>query len=129
MAKMLLKQYAEILYEVTKDRKDKELDAAIVSFFSFLKKRQMLKKIHLIIEEFKSYAKEKEGIDTIYITSAHPLSERTVDEIAKAFSSSYEVQSHVDESLLGGVKIRKKNILHDASIKTQLAHLKESLSK
>lgn len=129
MPKLLVRQYAKILYHITREMKGKKLDAAVLEFFKLLKSNQALKKVDIIIEEFLRYAKEKEGIDRITITSAHKLPKTLVQELAKKFSDHFEVETVEDKSLIGGVKVKKGNIIYDASVKARLDAMKESLKK
>lgn len=129
MPKLLVRQYAKILYHITKECKAKDIDVAVLEFFKLLRKNQMLKKIDIIVEAFLSYAKEREGIDKITISSAHKLPKKLVDELAKKFSNHFEVEEEVDENLIGGVKIKKGSKVYDASIRAELGAMKEVLLK
>lgn len=129
MPKLLVRQYAKILYHITKEMKGKKLDAAVLEFFKLLKSNQALKKVDIVIEEFLRYAKEKEGIEKITITSANKLPENIVQELAKKFSTHFEVDTEIDESLKGGIKVKKGNIIYDASVRARLDSMKESLKK
>ncbi len=128
MAKLFIRQYAKILYHATQGLTGKDLDAAVVLFITFLRGRQTLKKVNVILDDFVKYAHAQEGIDTVAISTARTLPKTTAEEIARAFSKNFELEQHVDESLIGGVKIQKKNTVYDASIKLQLMKLKEALS-
>lgn len=128
MAKLFIRQYAKILYHATLGLTGKDLDEAVVVFFTFLRSQQMLKKISVILEDFVRYAKEEEGIDSVSITTARAMPKTTIEEIAQIFSKNFELEHHIDETLLGGVKIRKKNTVYDASVRLKLVKLKESLS-
>jgi len=129
MPKLLVQQYAKILYHITKEVKGKKLDSAVLEFFKLLKTNQCLNKIDTIVEEFLKYAKRKEGIDKITITSAHTLPKNILEDLASKFSAHFELDSKVDESLKGGVKVQKGNVIYDASIQSRLDSLKETLKK
>ena len=129
MPKLLVRQYAKILYHITKDLKAKDMDAAVLEFFKLLKRNQMLKKIDVIVEDFLSYTKSQEGIDKITITSAHKLPKEITQELAKKFSKHFEVDAAIDEELIGGVKVKKGNVIYDASVRANLDSLKESLTR
>lgn len=128
MAKLVARQYAKILYHTTKNLSGKHLEYAVLEFLKFLAREQNLKKIDKILPEFEAYTKEKEGVDAITITSAQSLSKNILNELAGKFSSNFEIEHLVDGSLIGGVKIQKQNMIFDASVKTQLTQLKQSLS-
>lgn len=118
----------KILYELTKDAGTKEMDKIVKQFILFLKQEQMLSKIKYIMDEFVSYTKEQQGIVKLDITSARVLSKTQLDKICKHFGQKVETEVEVDETLLGGVIIKDKNRILDASLKTQLQKLKRQLS-
>lgn len=118
----------KILYELTKDISAKELDKIIKHFILFLTRKGMLAKIKYIMKEFVDYAKEKKGIVKLEIASARDLTKSEVDKICKHFGQKVETELSVDETLLGGVVIKNRNTILDASLKTQLQRFKKSLS-
>lgn len=127
--RLLPRQYGKILYELTKDAKGKELDEITREFMLFLKKEQMMSKINYILDEFTEYAKDQSGIARLKITSARQLSKTELEKITKQFGDKVETELSVDESLLGGVVIKQKNKILDASVRTQLQRLKNHLSE
>ena len=126
--KLSTKNCGKILYELTKDASGKELDKIVKHFILFLKREQMMTKIKYIMNEFINYTKEQKGIVQLQITSARGLSKTEVDKICKHFGQKVETEMKVDETLLGGVVIKDKNRILDASLKTQLQKFKRQLS-
>jgi F-type H+-transporting ATPase subunit delta len=126
--KLLPKQYGKVLYELTKDAKGDEMDKIIEQFILFLVREQALSKINYIIDEFVDYAKEQTGISQLKITSARKLSKSEIEKITECFGKKVEAQMDIDESILGGVVIKEKNRILDASVKTQLKKLERQLS-
>ena len=118
----------KILYELTKDASGKELDKIVKHFILFLIREQMLSKIKYIMDEFVNYTKEKKGIVQLQITSARGLSKTEVDKICKRFGHKVETEMKIDKTLLGGVVIKDKNRILDASLKTQLQKFKRVIS-
>jgi len=118
------KQLAKALFEVTKDLKGNDLKKVLNNFVVILAREHKLKKSGYIIAEYVKYAKIKEGIREIEITTARELDEKTLNHIKKAFGNNTEANVIVDESLIGGVRIKTENKILDASIKTQLVKLK-----
>ena len=125
--KLSAQSYGKVLYELTKDAAAKEMDKIIEQYILFLAREQMLNKIQYIIKEFVDYAKEKNGISQLKITSARSLPQSEIDNIAKHFGKKVEASVEVDEEILGGVVIKNKNKILDASLKTQLKKLKTQL--
>lgn len=125
---MLPQQYAKMLYAITIDLNEREYSHAIDVFIIYLQQQQVISKLPYIIEEFVHYAKKKDGIQELSMSSARPLTEKQVEEIASTFGEKPEVQTTVDESLVGGVVVRTNEIIFDGSMKTQLEKLKASLT-
>jgi len=86
-----------------------------------------LLKTDSILKAFVKYSKEQEGIRFLKIKSAKKLSEVQMKEIIASFGKNVEVESFVDESLIGGVVVQEGNTVLDGSIKTQLKKLEHKL--
>ena len=122
------KQLAKSLSEAVKGLKGADLEKVLINFVGFLVKQRKLKKAEFIISEFVKYSKASEGIREIKITSARKLSEKTIAGIKEVFGDKVEAEIDLDESLLGGIQIRTEDKILDASLKTQLLKLKQSLT-
>ena len=127
MAKILPLQYAKILYDVTKDSKEKELPAIIEVFVNFLRKNQSVNKLPYIIQEFEKYVLKVQGKEKAEITTAHSISEKSLEEIQKILKLQGEIVMNIDKELIGGVVIKVGNKIFDASIKTKINKLKQHL--
>lgn len=118
------KQLAKALYEAVKDAKAGDLKKILAGFVVILAREHKLKKIGYILEEYIKYAKAREGIQTIEITTARELDKKIIERIRKAFGDNTEATVNVDESLLGGVMVRTEDKILDASLKMRLTRLK-----
>ena len=126
--KLSTQNCAKILYELTKDSSGKELDRIVKHFIFFLVQENMIEKIKHIMDEFVIYTKEKNGIVMVQITSAQELTKSEIDKICKHFGKNVEAETKIDKTLLGGVVIKDKNRILDASLKTQLQKFKKVIS-
>ena len=88
----------------------------------------MLTKIDYIIKEFIDQARERRGVEKLEIESGWPLSKTQLNKISRHFGAATEAEVIVNKAILGGVKIKRKNIIWDASLRTQLERLKTKLS-
>ncbi len=127
MAKNTPKQYAIALHQTIKGLSGKDLDEALKQFVKLLAHDQKLKQADTIITEFVRYAKKVEGINEIEITTVGDLDEKTINKIKQSFGDKVEATIKVDPSILGGIKIKTEDRILDASLKTQLLKLKESI--
>ncbi len=129
MKKVSNKQYAEALYEISKDLEGEELTKALQQFVAVLACNNKLKQGDNIIGEFEKYIKKQEGIVEIKIESARKLDEETLEEIKKVFGKKVEATTKTRKKILGGVRVKTGDRILDGSLKAQLTNLKQSLSK
>ncbi|MFA6427370.1 MAG: ATP synthase F1 subunit delta [Candidatus Magasanikbacteria bacterium] len=127
MKKSSNKQYAQALYEITKNLKGADLKQALEVFVKLLVRDRKLKQSSNIIVEFEKYSKKQEGIIEMEITSARKLENLSIEHIKKAFGGKVEAVMHIDESLIGGVKVKLEDKILDGSLKTQLLSFRKSL--
>lgn len=127
MKKNSARQYAVSLWLATRGLKGKDLDMAISNFASLLARERLLKKTNVIIDSFIRYAKEQDGVEDIELASAFSLNNKVIESVKKIFGDKVEIVSKVDPALIGGIIIRTRDKILDASIKTQLNKLKQSL--
>jgi F-type H+-transporting ATPase subunit delta len=120
-------QFAKALYEVTKDVPDADVPAVIKQFFIVLQRNNKLKKINYIVEEFISYSKKQSGIKTIEIETKEKLTAQALEKIKKIFGEKSDIKETLNKNMIGGIKIRIDDMVYDASLKTQLNKLKQSL--
>lgn len=127
MAKNTPKQYAVALHQTTAGLSGKPLEEVLKQFVLLLARDHNLKQANSIINEFIHYSKKAEGIAEIEITTAGNLDEKTIENIKKSFGDKVEATIKIDKTILGGIKIRTEDRILDASLKTQLLKLKESI--
>lgn len=76
------------------------------------------------------YRKEK-NINRVYLYSAVPLSDETKDRLAYAIrqktGGTIELSEHIKPDIIGGLVMRMNNYQIDASIASQLKHIKKQL--
>lgn len=119
-------QYARILLKLTDGQSGNDLDAALRSFVQYLHQEQALKKIPYILSEYERLAHEAAGTSPLNVTAAHELTTDAVQAIEKQFGGAIESVT-IDESLVGGVIVRKGNTILNASISKQLELLANSM--
>lgn len=127
MKKLTVSQYAKILFDVTQNLKGESLSKAVSEFVLFVRKNQAWKRMPEIVEAFQKYARRQEGWVELNVTAAHELSEKMLEEIKKQFGGKADVKLSEDKSLIGGIKVQTDNKIFDASVKTQLQKMKETL--
>lgn len=124
------KLYAEALYSALEGKKNNEVGAVIASFLNFLKTKAKLHRIQKVVKEFKAVYNQKNGITELKIKSAHPINDKTAEEIAKSLNlKNYELEKVEDKSLIGGFTAQYNDSQIDASIKNNLNNLHNQLIK
>ncbi|MCX6782162.1 MAG: ATP synthase F1 subunit delta [Candidatus Magasanikbacteria bacterium] len=127
MKKNSPRQYGIAFWQATRGLKGADLGLAISNFVALLARERMIKKSDEVIRSFIQYAKEQDGVEDIEIISAHPLSDKVINSIKNIFGNKVDAIQKTDASLIGGVIIRTRDKILDASIKSQLNKLKQSL--
>ena len=119
--------YAEVLYKLTTDLKPAEYDDAVGQFVLYLKKEHALKRALQIELAFQNLVKQKSGVINISVTSAQPLNDKSKEIILAQFGKTVEAEYSIDESLIGGVRVRQNNTIFDLSLNSQLKTLQNQL--
>ena len=128
MKKISVTKYAKSLYEATQGLSGKDLSSVLANFAGLLRKNHHLKKFDRILTEYTRYVKKQSGEVELEIVSARKINPDSLKRLKKIFGNKVEVKTEeIDESLLGGVIIRTDDKIFDASVKTQLARLKQNL--
>ncbi|MDO8499533.1 MAG: ATP synthase F1 subunit delta [bacterium] len=128
MSKITNKQFAEALYQATRSLTGAKLSATVAQFAALLSRKHKLKQAPAITRDFIKYSKKQDGIQEIEITSAGELDEKTLEKIKRAFGKNTEATLKTDPTILGGIKIKTEDKILDASVRTQLARLKQMLT-
>lgn len=122
------KQLAHLFVESVEDASEKHLEEASTELVAWLHARGELKKLKDVIRSIDQIWKEKYGVSTLTIETAHPLTHTMKDALTK-LAAGAEVREVVDESLIGGAKLRIDERIIDGSLKGALHQLTASLSK
>ena len=129
--KVNTKQYAQALYEATEDLKGPELQSVLSRFVMMLAQKNVLSKVDTIIEDFKKYYNQRQGIAEATVTSAMPLSDherkQVTDYLKTMTGKKIVVTEQVESSLIGGIMIEIDDRVMDSTIKTSLADLRNNL--
>jgi F-type H+-transporting ATPase subunit delta len=82
-----------------------------------------------IDNEFRKLKLESQGIKEAEVTLAKEaqMNHTIIEELNKVVKGKLEIKQKIDESIIGGVVVRVDDTLIDASVKTQLNNLNQSL--
>ncbi len=132
--KLHSRDYAKILYEITKDKKDKEIPEVLKGFVSLLIRNNDLKKSDEIMKHFSEVYNNENGIVEVKLRSARELSadsqkliEKYVNELTGA--KKVIISPEVDKKVIGGFVLKYGSTIIDASIKGKLHNFKNKIEK
>ena len=110
-----------------------EFEPLTLSFLALITKNGRERLITEIAQSYISQVKEFKGIIPISITSARKLDEATkatiLAKINASVTGTLEITELIDESLIGGFIVTMGDKQIDASVASQLARMKQELTK
>ena len=124
--KLSTKQLAIVLVDMAEQEED--LEKVTAAFVEYLAEQNILAKLSDIMRSIDTVWKERYGAATVTITTAHSLSTKLKKEIEK-MAKGAGVSEIVDESLIGGARIRIDDRIVDGSISGHLSNLKQALTE
>lgn len=127
MAKLSVQDFAKVLYELTTEYDNDNLDLALRYFIEALYKRKMIGKFDAILEEHSIHRKRMENDNLVEITSAGELDNSLIQKIKSSLGDEIKVITKLDPHMIGGIKIRIGNKIFDGSLKTSISNLKQQI--
>ena len=98
-----------------------------------LVERQKMAYLKNIREHFEQTVAERLGQVRVNITAAHPISDEQMNKLKssldRALGKSAVIESQVDESLLGGLRVSIGSWVADSTIRNRLALLRRTIEK
>src|SRR5581483_1529620 len=93
--------------------------------------RGKLVQVEQIADAYDDLVDEQMGKIEVDVTVAQKLSPEQLEEVRAKVSAALKkdavVHQYIDESIIGGLILRVQDKLIDASVKTQIARLREQL--
>lgn len=106
-------------------------DPLVVNFLCVLNTKGRLSHLPAIIAAFDALAQERFGRVEVDVYTAEPLSPDSLNGIRSKLSASLGkdivLHPYTDAAMIGGVKFRIGDQLVDASVATQLRHMRDTL--
>ena len=123
---------ARAIYESSKDKHGKELEAHLKKVTEFLAKRRLLAKKDEILRKVEGIANLSLGIVKGKVLTAVELSTHTKNELTHSLKKRYgakeiKLEEKINEELLGGFRIEVGDEVIDLSLKNKVRQLKEHL--
>lgn len=121
---MLPKDYAQLLYEILEHKSESQQTKILERFKAILTKNKHTHLAPAIEKEFEKIQKQKEREKITYISSASTFREDQKKELETLFDKPHEFS--VNPDLLGGVAVRQKDIIYNATLKKKIELLRAS---
>jgi F-type H+-transporting ATPase subunit delta len=125
-----VQQYAHMLFELLSREKTREKAAA--AFVRLLEENHAVSLAPRIVDVYEKIRSEKEGVVSVSVESALPLSAELRKEIEHRVKTTYGKQAEIDESvdasLVGGMRVRIGDAAIDSTIATKIQQMKKLLS-
>ncbi len=103
----------------------------VTNLLKILLERRKMTYLKNIVEYFEYFVMKRLNQVRVDIVSASPLSENQINKLKtsldQVLGKSAIIESKVDESLIGGLRLSVGSLVADASIKNRLALLKRSI--
>ncbi|MES2906865.1 MAG: F0F1 ATP synthase subunit delta [Pseudomonadota bacterium] len=100
-------------------------------FVQLLAQNRRLNLLSETISGFEKLVAQSKGLTGAEVTSAEPLSENQLGAIKAALKEStgkdVEIETRVDQSLIGGLVVKLGSRMLDTSLKTKLSSMKTAL--
>lgn len=124
------KQYAEALYQALTEVGPNDHDKVIDNFVKVLQGNGDIGKYQSIVEAYEHLDLQARGVkkaEAVFATEA-AVNKKILEELNTIAGSKLDIETKVDESIIGGVVLRVDDTLIDASIKGKLNKLKKTLT-
>ena len=100
-------------------------EIVVVEFLCIMINQKCSKYLIQIIDRFMKLSKKIQHANEIEIITANQLDENLIGELSNKLNCT--IKTKIDESMIGGIKLRKGNKIFDNSISFQLSNLKKTL--
>lgn len=111
----------------------KSFSLDVINFVKIIVEHNRVNYLKDILQAFNTLCNESRDIVEGLIYTAFPLDEKTLDKIKNKISQiehhDVDLITHIDPSLIGGVKVVINSHVYDGSIKNQIEKMQIDLSR
>lgn len=127
--KLTAAQYAQALFEALQQSSPKDQDLVLERFVKILAGNGDLGKYEQIENEYRRLDLQKQGIKEAEVTFARKMESngKMLEELNRIVGNRLNLKSKTDPGIIGGVIVKVDDTLIDASVKSQINHLTQSL--
>jgi len=109
-----------------------QIPSIVVNFLLVLMEKAQMESFGDVVKAYQSVMDEMEGIVQADVFSAQELGESEVRRLTEAIGSftqrQVKLSHHLDESLIGGLRLRIGSTIYDGSVSAQLEAIRHQFS-
>lgn len=124
------KQYAQGLLGLAQAATKKEIPSIVEQFVQFLVRTRQWRFANEILEQIENLVRVEEGKVKVVVESANHVDKfmrQHILDFLRRKENEVEFEEKIDQSILGGVKLRLNDLLIDATLSGQLERLRQQL--
>ncbi|EKE22238.1 MAG: hypothetical protein ACD_7C00017G0003 [uncultured bacterium] len=130
--KISTKQYAQVLYDLTRKKSEAEVNIVVEKFVKELAKNNNVKLASKIVDKFQEIYNRENGIIEASVTSAEKLDKIQMERIEKYLLDKYKAEkvmlsNEIRKEIKGGIILRVGDEIIDGSVTNLLRSLKIKL--
>lgn len=122
-----IEQKKNLLEKVFKNH----INSLSLDFLCFIVDKNREIYIFDIIRNFKKLYREDANIKEVVVTTPFPINSNAEEKISgivnSRFNATAEIKNNIDNSMLGGIKVKIDNLLLDMSVRSQLEEIRKAL--
>lgn len=132
--KVTANQYAKSLYELTDGKPKQNINDIVAGFLKVLQKNNQVKLAGKIIEKFNGIYNQKNGIVEAEVITREEVRTSVRTLVRTYVSTKYKakevvIKNKIDENIKGGIVIKVRDEILDASVANKLKNLGSILAK
>ncbi|RSK28943.1 F0F1 ATP synthase subunit delta [Bacillus sp. HMF5848] len=109
-----------------------DISTNVLNTLFLLTDKQRIDQTTAVVDSYIAYANEDRGVAEATVYSVRELSTEELSTISQTFASkigkqSLNIENVVDDSILGGVKVRIGNTIYDGSLTRKLVRIKKDI--
>ena len=125
---------AQAIYLNSKDKTGHELSLSLKNVVNFLHRRRLFNKSKDILLKLNKIINKDKGILIVIVKSSEKLHGKEKEEIEHLLKKRYHahevlLEEHIDEKLLGGIRVEINDEIIDLTLKNRIYKLQEYLTR
>lgn len=126
MTNYSVEQYAQALFETTRDATEDEQKKILDRFVKILDERNGRPLLKAIIDHTEQLHAQQNHVETVRIVTPHKIDSREEKELKKHFPAKHHVFEN-NPKLIGGLVVQKNDTVFYASLQNTLSELRTAL--